>query len=206
MVASKDPPNKNSILTLDDREFLLKTEEERAELKENTQYKKWSRIKKRVHAGLWDFGLLFSKIDPDRLKKWYDGPEPHPDSHKNHSRVSLEGVADHAANVVAFLYQLLPYAVFLKAIETGIYRAERHGEKRRMITVNLDPEAIERVYAPTEENEDIYDEERIITKLQKGEELTELERTALANLVDHNVPKKRGEMGLYDAKRHDGPD
>lgn len=206
MGPSDDFPEKDSILTDSEREFLLKSEEERDELKQNTRYKKWSRLKERVFAGLWDFGLLFSQIDSDRLKKWYDGPEPHPRDRENPSHVSLEGVAEHAANVVAFLYRLLPYPIFLRALEAGIYRAERHGEDRRMITVNVDPDAIERVYAPTEENADIYDEDKIRTKIQKGEDLTELERIAWKNMVEYEVPTKRGEQGLYDAKRDDGPD
>jgi hypothetical protein len=206
MGPSEKSPEKNSILTDSEREFLLKSEEKRDELKENTRNKKWSRLKKRVFAGLWDFGLLFSQIDSDRLKKWYDGPEPHPRDRENPSYVSLEGVAEHAANVVAFLYRFLPYPVFLRALEAGIYRAERHSEDRRMITVNVDPNAIERVYAPTEENADIYDEDEIITKIQNGEELTQLERMAWKNMVEYELPNKRGELDLYDAKRHDGPD
>jgi len=206
MGASDDHPEKDSILTSNQREFLSKSDEEREELKENTRYKKWSRLKGRVFAGLWDFGLLFSQIDRERLNKWYDGPEPRPGDREDPSHVSVEGVVDHAANVVAFLYRLLPYPVFLRAIEAGIFRAEHHGEGRRMITVDVDPDAIKRVYGPTEENADIYDVDEIITKLRKGEDLTELERMALANAVEHDLPQKRGEMGLYDAKRQDGPD
>ncbi len=206
MAESEDIPEKNSMLTTDQRAFLLKSEDDRSELKDNTLYKTWSRLKKRVNAGMWDFGLLFSRIDSDRLKKFYDGPEVEPRDVENPSRVSLEGFSDHAANVVAFLYRVLPYPVFVRAIEAGIYRAEQHGEERRMLTVNVDPDTIERVYAPTEENADIYDVDEILTKVQNGEDLTELERIILENEVKYNRPQERGEIGLYDIKRQDGPD
>jgi len=205
MAESDDMPENNSMLTTDQRAFLSKSEDERSKLKDNTLYKTWSRLKKRVNAGMWDFGLLFSRMDSDRLKKFYDGPEPKPREVENPSRVSLEGFSDHAASVVAFLYRVLPYPVFLRAIEAGIYRAERYGEERRMITVNVDPDAIERVYAPTEENADIYDVDELLAKA--SEDLTELERMALENAVKYDRPRReRGKIGTYDAKRQDGPD
>jgi len=184
MASHDDLPEQNSILSTGDRDFLLKSEDERLKMKENTLYKKWSRLKSRVNAGMWDFGLLFSRLDSDRIAKFYDGPEPAPREVENISRVSLEGFSDHAANVVAFLYRALPYPVFLRAIEAGIYRAERNGEGRRMVSVNVDSSAIERMYAPTGENEDKYDIDTLRDKLQRGEELETLERMALAQALE----------------------
>lgn len=207
MAESDDIPEQNSMLTTGQREFLSKSEDERSQMEDDTVYRKWSRLKKRVHAGMWDFGLLFSRMNSDRLTKFYDGPEPKEREVENPSRISLEGFSDHAANVVAFLYRVLPYPVFLRAVEAGIYRAERVGEEKRMITVNVDPDAIERVYAPTEENDDVYREEELITKLQNGEELTELERMACANIIENYPHSPEGDIvELYDAKRRDGPD
>jgi len=181
MPSSDDMPEENSILTTTQREFLLKSEAERSELKQNTLYKKWSRLKRRVHAGMWDFGLLFSQIDTDQIAKFYDGPDPRPSDYDNISRISLSGFADHAANVVAFLYRVLPYPVFLRVIEVGIYRAEKYGEGRRMLNVNVSSDAIERTYAPTEENQDKYDIDALRDKYQRGESLEVEERIALAN-------------------------
>jgi len=191
MPSSDDMPEENSILTTTQREFLLKSEAERSELKQNTLYKKWSRLKRRVHAGMWDFGLLFSQIDTDQIAKFYDGPDPRPGDIENVSRVSLEGFSDHAANVVAFLYRVLPYSVFLRVIEVGIYRAERYGEGRRMISVDVDPSAINRDYAPTEENSDIYNIEELITKRLDGDDLTEREEMALNNITKEYKRSRR---------------
>lgn len=207
MAESDDMPEQNSILTTGQREFLLKSEDERSQLEDDTVYRKWSRLKKRAHAGMWDFGLLFSQIDSDRLKKYYDGPEPKEREVENPSRISLEGFSDHAANVVAFLYRVLPYSVLLRAIEAGIYRAERAGEGRRMITVNVEPDAITRVYAPTEENSDIYEIEELLTKIQNGEELTELERMVCVNAIETYQRSAQGDkVEMYDAKRRDESD
>lgn len=184
MADSDKMPEQNSILTPNRRKFLLKSEDERSKLKQNTLDKTWSRIKKRVHAGMWDFGLLFSQMDSDKIGKYYDGPEPTEREIENISRVSLEGFSDHAANVVAFLYRALPYSVFLRAIEAGIFRGEHEGEGRRMISVNIDSSAIERMYAPTEENEDKYDIDALRNKLQSGEELGTLERMAVAQALE----------------------
>jgi hypothetical protein len=184
-MADNDTPEENSILTATQREFVSKSEEERSDMNTNTVYQKWSRLKSRVQAGMWDFGLLFSEIDGKRLQKWYDGPEPRPSDYDNISRISLSGFADHAANVVAFLYRVLPYPVFLRSIEAGIYRAERYGEDRRMLNVNVSSDAIERTYAPTEENQDKYDIDALRDKLQSGESLDLEERMALANALEY---------------------
>jgi glucose-6-phosphate isomerase len=66
-------------------------------------------------------------------------------------------------------------------IEVGIYRAEKYGEGRRMLNVNVSSETIERTYAPTEENQDKYDTDALIDKYQSGESLEVEERIALAN-------------------------
>lgn len=183
-MSDDDIPEENSILTATQRGFIRKSEEERSAMNTNTVYQKWSRLKSRVTAGMWDFGLLFSEIDGERLRKWYDGPEPRPSDYDNVSHISLSGFADHAANVVAFLYRVLPYPVFLRAIEAGIFRAERYGEDRRMLNVSVDPDAIERTYAPTEENTDKYDIDALRDKLQSGESLELEERMALANALE----------------------
>lgn len=184
MGVSDDWPDSRGVLTNKDREFLTASDEKIEEMKDNTVYKKRQRIKERVHAAIWDFGVLFSQMDSNTLHSFYDGPDPRQDDIDDPSRMPLDGFSDHAANAIAFIYLTLPYPSFIKAIETGIYRAERYSQERRMVSVDVDPDCIERTYAPTEENQDKYDVDELRSKLTTGQELTELERIALVNMIE----------------------
>lgn len=182
MSSDKNPisehPEQNSILTTGLRDFLDSNSD--TEVSDETRYTYRKRIKKRVNSAMWDFGLLLWSDENIYDKVNDDGVS---DMSKNQSdrAISLEGFADHVANAIAFLYLAVPFQVFKRAIETGIFRAEHEANDRRMISVSVD---ISREYAPTQENIDKYDIEAIRKKLTQGEELTQLERMALAEQID----------------------
>lgn len=167
-------PEQDSILTTALRNFLDTTKN--TDVSDNTRYTYRKRIKSRIQAGMWDFGLLLWS-DEEIYDELYDGPVPDHSHRENPDRMPLEGFSDHAANVIGFLYLALPYPAFIQAIQTGINRAEREGNERRIITTNVE---IDRTFAPTEENADKYNVDELRKKLTSGEELTELERVALA--------------------------
>ena len=181
MGVSDNWPDQNSLLTESLRDYLMKSDEEIEAMNKDTVYTNRSRLKSRIQAGMWDFGVLFSQMDIDQLRKLYSGPEPEPQHETNHKRMPLEGFSDHAANAIAFLYLALPFPAFMRALETGIYRAETEKLGHRMVGVDAE---VDRTYAPTEENEEAYDPNVLRDKLQKGEELSDSERAALANMVE----------------------
>jgi len=182
MVEREQFPEQDSMLTNSQREFLIKSEKELEAMNDNTVYKKQSRINKRVRAGMWDFGLLMAEMEPSKIEKLYDGPEMKPRYEQNFKRTPVEGFSDHAANVIGFLYLALPFPAFQRAISLGVFRAEEHGRNRRMITVDVD---VERTFAPTKENEHAYNKDELMQKLRSSERLSEMERSALLNIVEH---------------------
>jgi len=173
-----DHPEQNSILTTGLRGFL--DSNNGTEVSDDTRYTYRKRIKERINSAMWDFGLLLWSDENIYQNLNNNDVSDKPENENNHT-ISLEGFSDHVANAIGFLYLAVPFQVFKRAIETGIFRAEHEANDRRMLSVSVD---ISREYAPTQENRDKYDIEAIRTKLTQGEELTQLERMALAEQID----------------------
>ena len=126
-----DKPDRNSVLTSEQRDFLRKSEEEQKEdyTRQGRSYHR-TEIRERARAALWDFDLLTDELDEKEREKIFS-PEP-----RTGAGAVLE---DEVAGVLQFLCMGMNGSIgFSRPLKRGVANAEaRMGTVRSALDVSV---------------------------------------------------------------------